>query len=146
MTTPAKKDSGLFSNVPSLFADFFEDDLFGFDRSNEWVSKVPPANVMENEDNYVIEMAAPGMKKKDFQINIQNGNLTISAENETEEVKKEKTYTRKEYGYTSFSRSFRLPEIIDSDKILAKYENGILQLTLPKKAKEKIPVKKIAIS
>ena len=87
----------------------------------------------EREKEFRIELAAPGLEKKDFKVEVLNGNLTISAEKKEEKKEETKNYRRKEFSYNSFSRSFTLPDNCMHDKIDAKYENGILHLTLPKK-------------
>ena len=137
------------SNFPSLLnerwlTDFFDTDRF-FDSDLLKMASVPPlplVNIMEEEKEFVVEMAAPGMTKKDFNISIENGLLTISAENkvETEDVKK--NFTRKEFSFNSFTRSFTLPENVNEEKIDANYENGILKLHLGKKVMTKVPPKK----
>jgi HSP20 family protein len=94
---------------------------------------VPSANFTENEKEYTIELAAPGLSKKDFTIEMENDLLTISAEKEEEKNEKENGFTKKEYSFNTFSRSFTLPENAKSEKIDAKYENGILTINVPKK-------------
>jgi HSP20 family protein len=94
-----------------------------------------------------LELAAPGMDKKDFKVNVENGTLTISAEKKEESKEEKKNYTRREYSYSSFSRSFRLPENCTAEKIDAKYDNGILRVTLPKKQMTlSQPAKEIKVS
>ncbi|HLI93488.1 MAG TPA: Hsp20/alpha crystallin family protein, partial [Puia sp.] len=93
---------------------------------------VPAVNIAEQKDHYVVSLAAPGMKKDDFKIDIDGNTLTISAETEETKEEKEDKYTRKEFNYSSFSRSFSLPDWVNKDKIDATYENGLLKLTLPK--------------
>jgi HSP20 family protein len=116
-----------------------EDDFF---KRN----KIPAVNVKDNEKNYEIEVAAPGMVKDDFKIDIDNGVLTISAEKKDEMEKKEDNYTRREFSYSSFSRSFSLPQNVDEDSIVAKYENGVLKLTINKLKEEKSHKRTIALS
>lgn len=139
--TQLVKGSRLFPETPSLFSGFFDDDSFfnvDFPRTgNGWASKVPAANVKETENEFIIDLAVPGMKKKDFHIDIENGALCISSEKEEESEEKSEDYTRKEFSYSSFSRSFRLPESINEDKIKAKYEDGVLIVTLPKREEAK---------
>jgi len=96
------------------------------------VMKIPAVNVTDNKDNYVVCLAAPGMRKEDFAIEMDGNMLTISSEKEESKEEKETKYTRKEYNYSSFSRSFTLPEDVNKEKIDAKYENGELKLVLPK--------------
>jgi len=113
----------------------------------DFASKVPTVNVIENEKEWKLELAAPGLEKKDFKINVQNDLLTISSEKKEEKKEEKDNYTRREFAYSSFTRSFRLPENCLSDKIDAKYENGILRLFLPKKEMNvSKPAKEIKIS
>jgi HSP20 family protein len=138
--------ASLLPSTGSLFNDFFDEDrLMNFDPGNRW-SRMPSANVIEDDDEFKIELAAPGMKKGDFKVDIDNGKLTISSEKEEEKEEKGDTYTRREFSYNSFSRSFILPDSVDGDKIKAKYENGILRLDLPKREEvKKLKRKAIAI-
>ena len=102
-------------------------------------STLPAVNVRESDDEYQIEVAAPGMKKKDFKVNFENGRLTISSEVKDEkEEGKNSNYTRREYRYQSFQRTFTVPEnLVDSEKIQANYSEGILYITLPKREEVK---------
>jgi HSP20 family protein len=107
----------------------------------------PAANIIELPESFQLDIAAPGMKKEDFKINLENSILTISAEMEDEKNEEGKNYTRKEFYYGSFSRSFTLPKTIDLDKIQADYNNGILKISLPKREEARVEVKKqISIS
>lgn len=116
----------------SWLSDFFDNEKF-FD--SDWMKKtsLPSVNVKETEKNYQIEVAAPGRSKKDFTISAENGVLTISSEKKEEKEEKEKEYTRKEFSYSSFSRSFTLPENANEDNISANYADGILKLEVAKK-------------
>lgn len=126
--------------LPSVFNDFFKP-------WNEWPDNggsawnraltVPAVNVSENTKNYKLSLAAPGMKKDDFKIDVDGSMLTISAERKQEKEEKDEKYTRKEYNYSSFSRSFTLPDEVNKEKIEALYENGILKLVLPKNEETK---------
>lgn len=119
--------------------DFFDDDWLKSRFSNgDWS---PAVNVVDNEKNYEIEVAAPGLKKKDFNVTVENGILTISGKTEKEEEEKKKNYTRKEFTSRSFSKSFTLPEDVEEEDVVAKYEDGILKLNLNKSVKE-LPAKK----
>jgi HSP20 family protein len=120
---------------PSVFDDFFRpwNDWFG----NERTMTVPAVNVSENKDDYQISLAAPGLKKSDFNIDVEGNMLRISCEKEENREEKEGRYTRTEYNYTSFSRSFTLPEEVMKDNIEAVYEDGLLRLTLPKNEQSK---------
>lgn len=131
--------SSFFEDIDPLLSRVLRTDLF---------EQLPAANIKENDNEYLIELAAPGLSKKDFHLNIENDNLIISAEKEEEKKNEEENYTRREYNYQSFSRSFNLPLTVQSDKIEAKYEDGILRLRLPKKeeAKKQQARKEIQVS
>ena len=136
-----------FNTFPALRSML--DNLWGNDLSDEDFlkrNKMPAVNVKENEKNYEIEVAAPGMKKEDFNIAVDNGILTISAESKEEKEQKEDNYTRREFSYSSFSRSFSLPQNVDEDNIKAKYENGVLYLTISKIEETKPHKKTIPLS
>lgn len=124
----------------SLLSNFFDDDKF---LSSPWLrgQSVPAVNVKENDNNFEVELAAPGFRKEDFQISADNGLLTISAERKEENEKQENNYTRREFGYSSFSRSFRLPDHVDQENISAKFSDGVLRMIIQKneKAKAKKP-------
>lgn len=119
-------DTGNVFN-PSLFN--LEGEFTPFDLS----VRIPTVNIIENTKDFKIEMAAPGMEKKDFHVSVEDGTLTIRSEKKEEIKEKKENYTRREFSYNSFIRSFRLPDNCLPEKIDAKYENGILTLVLPKK-------------
>jgi HSP20 family protein len=102
------------------------------------VDTVPDVNISETDGRYHLEMAAPGLKKEDFNISVDGELITISSEKETETKREDKDYSRREYNYSSFSRSFTLPELVDQEKISAQYQDGILKLELPKKSSAQI--------
>ncbi|WP_178984850.1 Hsp20/alpha crystallin family protein [Winogradskyella helgolandensis] len=108
---------------------------------------LPKVNIKETADAYLVEMAVPGLKKSDFNIDIDNQVLSISTEKSEENEQKGENYTRREFGYSSFKRTFSLPETVEEDKIKASYNEGLLNIHLPKKeeAKQK-PARKIQIS
>jgi HSP20 family protein len=147
MTLLRKANFPFFRNEKWM-TDFFENDRF-FDA--DWmkpfaVPSLPAVNILEEEKEFIVELAAPGMNKKDFHVEVENGILTISVEKEMEKEEKEKSYTRKEYNYNQFMRSFTLPENISDDKIKAHYEDGILKLQIAKKELTKVlPKKEIAV-
>lgn len=121
---------------PEIFNRFFNDEFDNyFGRRNG--GYIPSANVVETESGFDVEFAVPGMSKEDFKINVENGVLTVSSEKEEVKEEKEKNYTRKEFAYGAFTRSFALPKTIDLEKIAASYNNGILTVTLPKKEEAK---------
>ena len=127
-----------------LFDDFFTRDLwnYGNNSSSSTNTTIPAVNIRENNDNYVVEMAAPGMTKNDFKVELDGNLLTIRSEKSTEQEQENERYTRREFSYQSFERSFQLSkEVVDADKIEARYENGVLHLVIPKKeeAKQKPP-------
>ena len=125
--------------LTDLFSNIFDSDFVdNFNRR----ALDPAANIMENPDSFELDLAAPGMKKEDFKINLENNILTISSETQDEKVEESKNYTRKEFFFGSFSRSFTLPKTIDLEKIKADYENGILKVMLPKKEEAKLDIKK----
>lgn len=139
-------------NLPvwtNLFNDFFNQDwndwsLRNFSLTN---TTLPSVNIIETGDNFEVEMAAPGMEKGDFKIEVNQGILTISSEKKVEsEQNEENRYTKREFSYQSFCRSFSLPASVNSDKIGARYENGILKITIPKREEAKPkPVRMIEI-
>jgi HSP20 family protein len=99
----------------------------------DYVDRIPSVNINENEKEFSIEMAAPGLEKKDFKVEVEKGTLRIRSERELETTEEEPNYSRKEYSYNSFQRSFALPENCYTDKINAKYDKGILHVSIPKK-------------
>ena len=117
---------------PSLMSEFFKPDWFG--GMENYKNDVPAVNIKENEKDFELELAVPGRKKEDFNIEVDENILTISSESKKEENVAEANYTRREFTYSSFKRAFTLPETIDEDSIKANYDNGILKFTLPKKA------------
>ncbi|MCR9062506.1 MAG: Hsp20/alpha crystallin family protein [Cytophagales bacterium] len=123
------------NSFPSLLDNLFSDvDFFADSRSN---LSVPAVNVKEDGESFNIELAAPGVKKEDFKINVDEKLLTISSEVKKEETEEKDNYTRKEFNYSSFTRSFTLPKTVDIEKIEASHENGVLHITLPKKEEAK---------
>ncbi|MES2131186.1 MAG: Hsp20/alpha crystallin family protein [Bacteroidota bacterium] len=141
--TPAKtnKNGNL---VPSVLSDFFDSEPViephWFSRSFDYT--IPAVNIKETGKDFSVEFAAPGFKKHEFKIHIEGNNLIISAEREEEKSKKEHRFTRKEFSYNSFSRSFALPQNVNTDHIDAKYIDGILKLSIPKKEEAKHHSKK----
>ncbi|MCK9616409.1 MAG: Hsp20/alpha crystallin family protein [Lentimicrobiaceae bacterium] len=103
-------------------------------------------NIIEKKDSFVLELALPGMQKEDFKINLENNILTISSEKEYEKTEEESNYTRREFSYGAFSRSFTLPRTIDSEKINAEYKNGIMEIVMPKKQEAVNLTKEIKIA
>jgi HSP20 family protein len=135
---------------PALFDRFFEGDLFDWSNRNfsDTNTTLPSVNIKESDEGYVVEMAAPGFSKEEFNVALHNDLLTISSEKKIEnETKEGENYSRKEFSYQSFSRSFSLPNTVNSEKIAATYENGILRVSIPKKedARPK-PARQISVS
>ena len=121
--------------LPSIFNDFFDNDWMV--RTN---ATAPAINVLENEHSYEIEVAAPGMKKDDFKVHIdENGNLAIEMEKKTDEKEEKKNghYLRREFSYSKFQQTMVLPDDVERDKISAKVENGVLNVIIPKVEKTK---------
>ena len=129
--------------MPSLFNDFFRpwDEWFEGGLTSR-VLNVPAVNITENKDEFMVSLAIPGMKKEDFNIDIEGNMLTSSSQKEESKEENDEKYTRKEFNYSSFSRSFSLPDEVNMEKIDARYVDGVLKLSLPKKEE----AKKIATS
>jgi HSP20 family protein len=142
--TPAKKTGNASLSVPMLFDDFFSRELFNWGNSNFSNTKttVPSVNIKETSESFEVEVAAPGIEKKDFNITLDGNLLTISSQKEHRSQNTEDNYTRREFSYQSFQRSFELPkDVVNEEGITAGYENGVLHLTVPKReeAKQKAP-------
>jgi len=133
----------------SFFDDFITKDLFDFapTRFQKSDFTLPSVNVKEHEAGFEIQVAAPGIKKEDFKINLERNVLTISSERQSENEEKDNNgaFTRREFNYSSFSRSFTLPEVVEADRIEASYEDGILKIDVPKKEVTMQNVKTIEI-
>src|SRR5688500_7217420 len=145
-TKPANGHSRneFFPPFPGMFEDLFGTESF-FKR--DFAHFVPAVNIAEAADHFVIELSAPGFSKEDFRLEIENLMMTITGEKKSGSQEAEKNYTRKEFGYGSFKRTFTLPQSVDIERTEAKYENGILAITLWKKDEAKAkPVKEIRIS
>jgi len=149
--TLVKRNGSLLSPLPTLFDDFFSRDLFNWGNTNfsDTNTTIPAVNIKETADNYVVELAAPGMAKKDFKIELDGNKLTVSSEksSQKEEMEDEK-YSLREFSYQSFQRTFNLQkDVMDIDKIEARYEHGLLHLLIPKKEEVKQkPARLIQIS
>jgi len=152
MKTFVRSNGNLFPAIPSLLNDFFADGWFDSSLAN-WKSSgttLPAVNVRETNDDFRIEVAAPGMKRDDFKVELDNNALTISSQREDkrQQDEKEGSYTRSEFSYQSFQRSFTLPENkVEGDKIAARYIDGILHITIPKREEAKVkPAKQIKVA
>ncbi|MHC8950125.1 Hsp20/alpha crystallin family protein [Sphingobacterium hungaricum] len=115
--------------VNSVFDNLFNDSFI----TDRLVTRVPAVNITETQDSFSIELAAPGLQKSDFKINVDKNVLTISVEKKDEAVVEEKLYSKKEYSYTSFTRSFSLPDSVNYSNIDAAYIDGVLAVTVGKK-------------
>ncbi|TVR72750.1 MAG: Hsp20/alpha crystallin family protein [Marinilabiliales bacterium] len=135
-------------SMPSIVDDFFGKDMLSnfFDDYQTGIC-VPAVNIIEGKDDFRIEVAAPGLDKNDFKIDVKNNVLFISSEKRQEDEQKDEKIMRREFSYSSFSRSFSLPNTVDADKITANHKDGVLNITIPKReeAKEK-PPRQIRIS
>jgi len=141
--------------LPSVLSDFFGGSLFDkdfFDVANDLFPSrlginVPTANITETSKEYKVELAAPGLDRKDFKVEVRNHTMTITAEKEEEKKENDAGYSRREYSFNSFSRSFTLPENIRDGDIDAKYENGVLRIVIPKQKESPLkPTHKIEVS
>ncbi len=136
-------ETPFFPSISNWMEDFFPES--GFKPAVKGIS-IPAVNVTENKNAFKLNVAAPGFKKEDFKLEARNGYLTISGETSDEKEDKDEQFTRREYSFNSFSRSFSLPENIIGDDISAQYTDGVLKVTLPKKkVEEEKPTKQIAI-
>ena len=134
--------------VPPVFEDFFRPWNQWFDDGGliNRVLTVPAVNISENGDQYRLTMAVPGLKKEDFKIDVAGNTLTIRSEKEEKKEEEDENYSRREYSYSSFSRSFTLPDDVKSEAIEARYSDGVLNIQLPKKEEAKKTVIQKAIS
>ena len=140
--TLVKSNAPLLPAFPQFFDDFLSKDIFdwGLKNFSPTNTTIPAVNIVESADLFTVEMAAPGMSKKDFVIELDNEMLKISSQKETNGavVKEGERYTRREFSYQSFQRSFHLPKsIVDLNKINAKYEDGVLRILIPKREEAK---------
>ena len=142
--TLMKRSDNYWPSFPSLIDNLFSRDLMDWNNTNFSTTNttLPAVNIVETKDDFRIEVAAPGMEKKDFNINLENDTLTISSERKKEDKKEDENYSRREFSYQSFQRVFTLPEnLVDGEKVNARYEEGILKIHIPKRedAKPKPP-------
>lgn len=135
--------------VPSLLEDFFRpwNDWYDDSRKVGRVAHIPAVNIRENEHDYQVSLAVPGMQKDDFHIDLDGNTLTISSEKEEKKEEKKEQFTRREYSYSSFSRSFTLPDDVKPESIDARYQDGELRITIPRKEnmKKATATRKIAV-
>jgi HSP20 family protein len=148
--TLVKRNGNLLSPLPTLFDDFFNRDLFNWNNSHfsNTNTTIPAVNIRETGESYEVEVAAPGMTKEDFKLELDGNVLTIRSEKTNRTEQKDEKYFQREFSYESFQRSFTLQkEVVDVEKIRAKYENGLLHLSIPKKEEVKQkPPRQIQIS
>jgi HSP20 family protein len=126
---------------PFYMTSFLDDDFFPM-LSNHTKSSVPAVNIREDDKNYVLDFAIPGVEKKDLKIDMNEDVLTISSEVKNESEENKDGYKRKEFSYSAFSRSFYIPENVDREKIGANYKDGVLSISLPKQEEEKNKINK----
>lgn len=138
---PDSRRSSLKPSFNDAFDGIFNDTFF----SDRMVSRVPATNISESSDYYHVELAVPGLKKEDFKLNLEKNVLSISVEQRTEDKKQERNYTKREYSYSSFVRSFTLPESADENGIQATYNDGVLAIEIPKREEAKTISRQIEI-
>ncbi len=142
MTTIVKRNrKGIQPAWPGFMDNFCGRDLFDLTNSAVVGSTMPSVNISANNDTFMVDVAAPGLTKNDFKVSLENNLLSISCERESSEENPDSKFTRKEFTYSSFKRTFSIPDNVESNKIKATYKDGILRLEIPKKeeAKQKAP-------
>lgn len=131
---------------PGIFDEFFGRDFYPVHYNRNGFKSLPAVNITEGDNEYTIEVAAPGLDKKDFKIDLDKDCLTISSVVEDSKEESQDHYTRREFRYSNFSRSFTLPELVDAENIAASHKNGVLSVSIPKKEEAKAkPARHIAI-
>jgi len=138
---PAQKNNALLPGFNDVFESIFNDTFF----NDRMVTRVPAVNISETEDNYHVELAAPGLKKDDFKLNLERNILTVSVEQSAGHQDNQKNYSKREYSYGSFVRSFTLPESADDGRIDASYTDGILRINIAKREEAKVVRRQIEI-
>lgn len=138
---PEKNHKSLMPGFDDVFGSIFNDTFF----SDRMVNRVPAVNISESQDHYHVELAAPGLQKEDFKINLDRNVLTISVEQSSQNNVNERNYNKREFSYNSFVRSFTLPESADDSKIEASYLNGLLKIDIAKREEAKSVIKQIDI-
>ena len=136
-----KTNNALLPGFNDVFESIFNDTFF----NDRMVTRMPAVNISETENNYHVELAAPGLKKDDFKLNLERNQLTISVEQSAEHEDNHKNYSKREYSYSSFVRSFTLPESADDNKIDATYTDGALRIDIAKREEAKTVRRQIAI-
>ncbi|WP_439698753.1 Hsp20/alpha crystallin family protein [Mucilaginibacter sp. AW1-7] len=138
---PEKRSNSLLPGFNDVFDSIFNDTFL----NDRMVARVPAANISETAENYHIELAAPGLKKEDFKLNLDRNVLSISVEQLSESNNEKKNYSKREYSYSSFVRSFTLPESADDNRIEAAYTDGVLKVNIAKKEEAKSVSRQIEI-
>ncbi|ATP57800.1 heat-shock protein [Pedobacter ginsengisoli] len=138
---PENKRNSLIPGFNDVFDSIFNDTFF----ADRMVARVPAANISESADYYHVELAAPGLKKEDFKLNLEMNVLSISVEQRTDDKQEERNYAKREYSYSSFVRSFTLPESADENGIQATYNDGVLAINIPKREEAKTVSRQIEI-
>jgi HSP20 family protein len=136
-----KRNNALLPGFNDVFESIFNDTFF----NDRMVTRVPAVNISESENNYHVELAAPGLKKEDFKLNLDNNQLTISVEHSSDHQDNQKNYSKREYSYSSFVRSFSLPDSADDNQISATYTDGILRIDIAKREEAKLVRRQIEI-
>ena len=134
-------NNALMPGFNDVFESIFNDTFF----NDRMVARVPAVNISESENNYHVELAAPGLKKEDFKLNLERNQLTISVEQSADHQDNQKNYSKREYSYSSFVRSFTLPESADDSQINATYTDGILRIDIAKREEAKMVRRQIEI-
>lgn len=138
---PEKRNGSLLPGFSDVFDSIFNDTFF----NDRMVTRVPAVNISETENNYHVELAAPGLKKEDFKLNLERNQLSISVEQSANHEDNQKNYSKREYSYSSFVRSFTLPESADDSKIDASYTDGVLKIDIAKREEAKTVRRQIEI-
>ena len=135
------KKNGSLTTFNNVFDSIFNDTFF----SDRMMSRVPAANISESKDHYHVELAAPGLRKEDIKLSLERDVLSISVEQNGQQDAQERNFNKREFSYSSFVRSFTLPESADENGIEAKYENGVLCINIPKREEAKMQSRQIEI-
>jgi HSP20 family protein len=138
---PEKRNNSLLPGFNDVFDSIFNDTFF----NDRMVARVPAVNISETENNYHVELAAPGLRKEDFKLNLEQNVLNISVEKTSDQQDNQKNYSKREYSYSSFVRSFTLPESADDSQINATYTDGILRIDIAKREEAKTVRRQIEI-
>jgi HSP20 family protein len=138
---PEKVNNSLLPGFNDVFETIFNDTFF----NDRMISRVPAANISETADHYHVELAAPGLKKEDFKLSLDRNVLSVSVESRSENTSEQKNYNKREYSYTSFVRSFTLPDSADYNRIEASYTDGVLKVDIAKKEEAKAITRQIEI-